>query len=135
MRPTRKLTDWLFPTLTVPFWTAVDAPPGPVIVQLTAVSWAPPGSVSCIPTLPVPSSDGTDEDPFSPSEPSGPAPPVEEQPDWAPAKAAVLAAPRRKAFNSDLRTMDLMSGLRGLGPNVPLIRKCLASGPDGHDMA
>jgi hypothetical protein len=51
--PTSKLIDWLFVTLTVPLCATVEAPPGPVIVQLTVLTWSPPGSVSCIPTVPV----------------------------------------------------------------------------------
>jgi hypothetical protein len=53
MPPTRKLTAALFAMLTVPDCTTVDAPFGPVIVQVSVLSTCPPGSVSWAPTDPV----------------------------------------------------------------------------------
>jgi hypothetical protein len=55
MSATVKAIVWLFWTFAVPFWTTVEAPFGPVIVQLTDASDSPPGNVSFMPTDPVPS--------------------------------------------------------------------------------
>jgi hypothetical protein len=53
MFPTTKLTARLFWTLSTPDCTRVDAPFGPVMVQLTVLTCCPPRRVSCIPTLPI----------------------------------------------------------------------------------
>jgi hypothetical protein len=52
MPPTWNAIPWLFDTLTEPLRTTVDAPFGPVIVQLTVLMVSPPGSVSFMPTVP-----------------------------------------------------------------------------------
>jgi hypothetical protein len=108
-----KLTVVLFPTLTVPVCTTVDAPFGPVIVQLTLLICSPPGRVNCIPTEPTPSAGGDDCGPstLSGTLPPGETVPGEEQPTCAPPMAAALAAPRRSAFRmSVVLAFDLMGG-------------------------
>jgi hypothetical protein len=75
MPPTRKLTEALFATLTVPDCTTVDAPFGPVIVQVSVLMTCPPGSVSRAPTDPMFSAAGVGEDVPAPG-----CDPLEEQP-------------------------------------------------------
>src|SRR5580693_7879908 len=87
----RKLTVVLLPTLTTPDCTTVDAPFGPVTVQLTVLICSPPGSVSCMPTVPT-LSDEPCCVPCGSALVSPSAAPGDEQPICAPAMVATPAA-------------------------------------------
>src|SRR5579862_680815 len=107
----RKLTVVLLPTLTVPVCTTVDAPFGPVTVQVTVLICSPPGNVSCIPTEPTPSSDRVPSWLSGPVVLSGAPVPEEEQPTCAPAMAVAPAAPIRSALRIRVfLAFDLMGG-------------------------
>src|SRR5580704_2009339 len=107
MPPTRKLIELLEPTGTVPLCTTVDAPLGPVTVQLIELTCTPPGRVSCIPTDPVLSAGGLA------AVPGGVLPgslaPGEEQPTWPQDAAPAPIAPSSRALRAVVeRRIDLI---------------------------
>ena len=101
---------WLLVTLTEPDWTTVEAPFGPLSVQLTVLSCSPPGSVSCSPTLPVPISGVVPAFPVGSGEK-----PEDEQPTCPAAAPAAPTAPRSSALRTTVFRTIALIGVSGGG--------------------
>src|SRR5580698_4325452 len=110
MPPMRKLIALLDPTLTVPVLTTVEAPLGPVTVQLTELICSPPGSVSCMPTVPVLPTEGS---PVTGSGAPVPVAPGDEQPIGVQTMALAPMAPSSRTLRAvGERRIDLIEALR-----------------------